>query len=376
MNTFEARGSFATAKIFVDSIEESALSQIYALLNHPAFEDSKVRIMPDCHAGVGCVIGFTADMHGIVVPNLVGVDISCGMYTVPVGNVTIGLNFEKLDEYIRSHVPHGYNVNERVDVSVENDAKFIANVETVANDIGDSNGLERFLMSVGSLGGGNHFIEIAVDSHGEMFLIIHSGSRNFGYRVARYHQMKAVEHCARNHIDIPKSLAYLSDDDADLYIEHMHVAELFADMSRKLMADRILEFVGVDAEGFTTTHNYLDVDTGIIRKGAINAEMGRQVLIPLNMRDGSILAVGRGNEDWNCSAPHGAGRIYSRSAAKATLSMDDFTKSMRSVYSTSVREDTLDESPMAYKPAELIVDSIGDTVDIIDMLRPLYNFKA
>ena len=395
-------GKYSNAIIYTDNIEKEALGQVIELINTPAFVDANVRIMPDTHAGKGCVIGFTALMKDKVVPNLIGVDIGCGMLTVKLDKSE--LNLSDIDDYIRHNIPHGFKNNNKVVAnvsSIEDDVKKIG--KKLGRDFGE------FLKGVGSLGGGNHFIEINVDSENNKYLVIHSGSRNFGKCVAEYHQRVAEKYCAdkvkdfhkekiesfkqegkfeelQNYIEetkqynekyrTPKHLCFLEGALKDEYIYDLKVAQKYASISRHNMANRIVKSLGLnEVERFETIHNYID-ENGIIRKGAISAEAEELVLIPLNMRDGSILAMGKGNKDWNYSAPHGAGRLMSRSKAKDILKLEDFEKEMANVYSTSVKQSTLDEAPMAYKPAEEIIMLVQDTVEILDIIKPIYNFKS
>ena len=407
-------------KIFTDNIEQEAIDQINTLLEQPAFADCKVRIMPDVHAGAGCVIGFTADLGDKVIPNIVGVDIGCGMFTVELGRIDTGINgktdssivnyvtdidYEKLDNVIRTCIPSGRNVHEEVkDVFLE--LKKLRCYSKLKN----VDWLER---SMGTLGGGNHFIEIDEGFEGRKYLVIHTGSRNLGKQVADYYQNLAIESMIgkdklaseqdkliaeykeqgrsseiqdaikelrntwRNRAnDIPKELCYLTGKYRDDYIYDMKICQRFAKQNRLMIALKIMLRMGWCAiDLFETVHNYID-DSNMIRKGAISAKLGEKVLIPINMRDGCIIGVGKGNEDWNYSAPHGAGRIMSRNKARETISMDAFKESMNGIYTTSVCESTIDESPMAYKPMDEIINNIKDTVDILDVLKPVYNFKT
>lgn len=393
-------------KIFTDNIEQEAIDQINTLMEQPAFSNCKVRIMPDVHAGAGCVIGFTADLGDKVIPNIVGVDIGCGMLTVELG--CIDIDYEKLDRVIRENVPSGFNVHEgrKIRYNRLQDLKCY-------RELKDTRRLER---SIGTLGGGNHFIEIDEGSDGKKYLVIHTGSRNLGKQVADYYQRLAVElmqgkdellakqefliseykACGRKNeiqqaiaelrrnfkakrIDIPKDLCYLTGKYRDDYLHDMHICQGFAIVNRWLIAHTICFEMGFGLSdllySFETVHNYID-DSNMIRKGAISAKLGEKVLIPINMRDGCIIGVGKGNEDWNYSAPHGAGRIMSRNKARETLSMDAFKESMNGIYTTSVCESTIDESPMAYKPMDEIIENIKDTVDISEIIKPVYNFKA
>lgn len=407
-------------KIFTDNIEQEAIDQINILLEQPAFADCKVRIMPDVHAGAGCVIGFTADLGDKVIPNIVGVDIGCGMFTVELGRIDTGINdktdssivnyvtdidYEKLDNVIRTCIPSGRNVHEEINYIFPE----LKNLRCY-NKLKNIDWLER---SMGTLGGGNHFIEIDEGFEGRKYLVIHTGSRNLGKQVADYYQNLAVElMIGRDKLayerdrliaeykdqgrsseiqdaikelrntwrkktnDIPKELCYLTGKYRDDYIYDMKICQRFAKQNRLMIALKIMLSMGwYSIDLFETVHNYID-ESNMIRKGAISAKKGEKVLIPINMRDGSLLCVGKGNEDWNCSAPHGAGRIMSRSKARESISMESFRESMTGIYTTSVCESTIDESPMAYKSMNEIINNTKDTVDILDVLKPVYNFKA
>lgn len=387
-------------KIFTDNIDGKALDQIYTLCKHPAFADSKVRIMPDVHAGAGCVIGFTADLGERVVPNLVGVDIGCGMLTVCLGKVDI--DFEKLDRIIREFIPSGRNVQDRPFIKLDRNIRCYDALQ-------NKSWLE---CSIGTLGGGNHFIEVDADEEDNKYLVIHTGSRNLGKQVCEYYQNLAVSNLiGHNRLEkaiadliaeyktagrqteiataidrlkkseyaakIPKELCYLQGEDRADYLHDMDICQAFAHVNRMTIAAIIETQAGLKPlDAFETVHNYIDYVGNIVRKGAISAQKGERVLIPMNMRDGCIIGIGKGNEDWNCSAPHGAGRIMSRSEAKEKLTLDDFVSSMEGIYTTSVGASTIDESPMAYKPMDEIVRCIEPTVQIERIITPLYNFKA
>ena len=394
-------------KIFAKTIEETAREQIEQFASLEAFKNSKIRIMPDVHSGAGCVIGFTADLGDKVIPNVVGVDIGCGMFAINMGKVDIDL--QAVDNFIRNSIPSGMNVNNAPLVTLEESG--IENLKCY-----DSlRNVERLVNSVGSLGGGNHFIEIDVDeSTGEKWLIVHSGSRNLGKQVAEIYQDIAIKKCNQwllikkeemeqliseykaqgrereiasaiaalkaQKPKIPNELCYLEGEDRENYLHDMRICQWFAEFNRFCIADNILCFLLSNNDihpvgSFTTMHNYID-DNNIVRKGAISAQKGEKLLIPINMRDGCILGVGKGNEDWNCSAPHGAGRLMSRSKAKETLTMEEYQNTMNGIYSTSICNETLDEAPQAYKPLEEITSLIEPTVDIISILKPIYNFKA
>lgn len=403
----ELKGNYGSAKIFAKTLEEGAKDQIVELLNQDFIKGSNVRIMPDVHKGMGCVIGFTADMGDKVIPNIVGVDIGCGMLTIELGDIDI--DFPTLDNIIRNKIPSGKNVHEG------RKYKFDKLKELhVFRELKDTKRIER---SIGSLGGGNHFIEVGVDSKDNKYLVIHSGSRNLGTQVARLYQNLAIDICSgkedyfnkrdeliktykekgkkkqiksalqelKKHYEglkpnYPKNLCYLTGKYRDEYLHDMKICQEYASFNREMMADIILSNL-LDRSlkefpYFQTVHNYINFKDNIIRKGAISAYEGEKVLIPINMRDGSIIAMGKGNKDWNYSAPHGSGRLLSRTDAKEKLDLEDFKDSMKGIYSTSVHQGTLDESPSAYKPIEDIIGSIGETVDIIDIIKPIFNFKA
>lgn len=391
-------------KVFAETVEQEALDQVNLLLSQPPFKDCKVRIMPDTHAGAGCVIGFTADLGNKVIPNIVGVDIGCGMFVAKLGKIAI--DFEKLDNTIREFIPSGKNVHEgRV-------ARF-PELQTAHcyRELKDTKRLER---SVGTLGGGNHFIEVNIDDDGNYYLVIHTGSRNFGKQVAEYYQnlaydllrgkdklleeqaalikeykcsgrsseiQQAIVNLKKSFVasetNVPKELSYLDGEYREQYLHDMEICQKFAYKNRETIYSIIAEKMGWNAEDtFQTIHNYIELETNMIRKGAISAKMGEVVLIPINMRDGSIIAVGKGNEDWNYSAPHGAGRLMSRTKARETLSLNDYKDSMSGIFSTSVREETIDEAPMVYKSMDEIIRCIEPTVNILKIIRPVYNFKA
>lgn len=392
-------------KVFTENIEPEALNQVYTLIKQPAFADCKVRIMPDVHAGKGCVIGFTADLGDKVIPNIVGVDIGCGMLTAEIGKIDI--DFEKLDRVIRENIPSGRTVRE-----IEADFPEIEQLR--CKDL--LKNMSWLKCSLGTLGGGNHFIEVDEDSDGVKYLIIHTGSRNLGKQVAEIYQQIAIESMQGvpklkeegerlieeykrtgrqkeiqkalaelkrkwkpDKLNIPKELCYLTGKNRDDYLHDMKICQQFAVANRQMILRVIFQKMGwqvKDDEIFQTIHNYIDHDTNIVRKGAISARDGEKLLIPINMRDGCIIGVGKGNDDWNQSAPHGAGRIMSRSKAKETVSLEEFQQSMEGIYTTSVNASTLDESPMVYKPMDEIVANIEDTVEILKIIKPIYNFKA
>lgn len=390
-------------KIFTENIDPKALNQIYTLVKQPAFSDCKIRIMPDVHAGTGCVIGFTADLGDKVIPNIVGVDIGCGMLTVELGNIEI--DFTALDSTIRKYIPSGRNVHE------ERFVHFDLQHLRCFRELKDTKRLER---SIGTLGGGNHFIEIDTDSEGYKYLVIHTGSRNLGKQVAEHYQNLAVEimqgkdelyekqeqliaeYKAQgrrkeiqsaikelhrkfdpNPLGIPKELCYLTGKYREDYLHDMEICQRFAVLNRNTISSVLIDKMNWRSFGaFETVHNYIEFGTNMVRKGAISAKTGEKLLIPINMRDGCIIGVGKGNEDWNCSAPHGAGRIMSRSEAKELVSLDEFEKAMQGIFTTSVNQSTIDESPMVYKSMSEIVKNITDTIEILKIIKPIYNYKS
>lgn len=376
-----ARKAKADLKIFTDNIDNKALEQVNELMSQPAFANAKVRIMPDVHAGIGCVIGFTGDLGKKVIPNIVGVDIGCGMECVELGKVD--LDFERLDKIIRKHIAFGKNVcrEEKVWFCLE-DLKAFSKLKNK----------QRLRRSIGSLGGGNHFIEIDADDEGRKYLVVHTGSRNLGKQICDIYQQEAIEHCSlgqeakkkksQGKTKLPKALCYLEDRGREEYLHDMKLCQHFASLNRQEIAREILSryFERAidlsDYERFETVHNYISFEDNIVRKGAISAKKGERLLIPMNMRDGCLLCVGKGNADWTHSAPHGAGRIMSRTKAMKELSVKEFAESMKGVYTTTVSKATLDEAPAVYKPAQEIIERIGDTVEIVKIIKPIYNFKA
>ena len=403
----EVKGKYNTAKVFTDNIEIEAIEQLKELCNQPFVAGCKVRIMPDTHKGASCVIGFTADLGDKVIPNIVGVDIGCGMLTVNLEKIEIDL--EKLDDIIHKFIPSGMNVHEGRVIRFSE----LQNLKCYRS-LKNTKRIER---SIGTLGGGNHFVEINEGADGIKYLVIHSGSRNLGTQVASIYQNLAIDLCSgkgdyfvkrekiiseykadgrRKEIQkalkalealyndsmpsYPKELCFLSGDYRNDYLNDMNICQEYAVLNRNTMADIILKkLLGKgfnEFESFSTTHNYINFKDNIIRKGSISAYEGEKVLIPLNMRDGSIIAIGKGNPDWNYSAPHGAGRIMSRTKAKEKVNLEEFKASMEGIFTTSVTEATIDEAPMVYKPKEEILQNISETVDIIEIIKPIYNFKA
>lgn len=379
-------------KIYATSLETVALEQIQELGEFEPYQNSKIRIMPDCHAGAGCTIGTTMEIKDVITPNLVGVDIGCGMLTIKLKETNIDL--QKLDEIINTFVPNGFNIH------TEAQADFDFN-KIIAKNLN----INRAKLSIGTLGGGNHFIEIGKNTKNDLFLVIHSGSRNIGGQVAKYYQDLAIANLTINtkerealiellkkegrqneiaiELDrlekpiINRDLAYLTGVDFNNYMQDMKLMQEFSVLNRRTIANIILNNTGLtEIDSFETIHNYIDFNRMILRKGAVSAEKGEILLIPINMRDGSIIACGKGNEDWNYSAPHGAGRLMGRNEAHKKLDFAEFKEQMKDIYSTSVLTETLDEAPNAYKSMSEILEAITDTVEIIDIIKPIYNFKA
>lgn len=393
----ELKGKFNTAKVFTDNIDTESISQIINICNQEYLKDNKIRFMPDCHAGKGAVIGTAMTIeNGKVSPSVVGVDISCGMETVLIKEKDI--NFEKLDNIIRTFIPSGMNIRKEPH-------KFSKKIDLNKLKCAKHVNLNRAELSIGSLGSGNHFLELNEDNERNIYLVVHSGSRYLGKQVAEFYQEVAYKNLIDNTsekeliinklkkegreqeistelkkinpIKIDKNLAYLFGKDFDDYIHDMEIVEKFADLNRKAIINDIvekMEFTIIDS--FTTVHNYIDTKNMILRKGSVSAQKGERILIPINMADGSLICIGKGNEDWNFSAPHGAGRIMSRSKAKSLVSLDDYKEIMKNVWTTSVCESTIDESPFAYKPMNEIIKNIKDTAEIIKIIKPIYNFKA
>ena len=396
----ELNGKFNTAKIFTDVVDQSAISQVIELLNQEFVAGSRIRMMPDIHAGAGCTIGTTMTITDKIVPNLVGVDIGCGMETVRVREDH--MEMQRLDKAIRELIPAGFEIRKSAH-------RYADSVDLDSLRCAKHVDLDRARRSVGSLGGGNHFIEVDQDDQGQLYIVVHSGSRHLGLEVAKYYQeagykalnktdeasiqkfidemkdagrqreiQKELKHLkAATNTSVPKALAYVEGSLFDDYIYDMKIVQKFAELNRQAMMDEILKAMKLHPEEqFTTIHNYIDTSAMILRKGAVSAAAGEKLLIPINMRDGSLVCVGRGNEDWNCSAPHGAGRLMSRAQAKESFTVSEFKKQMEGIYTTSVGKDTLDECPMAYKGMQDILDNIGPTADVVSIIKPVYNFKA
>ena len=393
----ELKGAYNSAKVFTDNIDETTISQIIELCNEEFTTGSNIRIMPDTHVGKGSVIGTTMTIESKIVPNLVGVDVGCGMSVAKLNIQSHKIDFKELDTVIRTHVPSGFNIRKKAHpFAKEIDwSKVITKID-----------FDRAKKSIGTLGGGNHFIEVNKGSNGEIYLVIHSGSRNLGKQVAENYQKRAFDDLTRTSqrmrddliadlmrngrqadiqtevkkLKIPtinKHLAYLEGQGFDDYLNDMMIAQKFASLNRKAMINEITTQMNWEIlESWESVHNFIDTEHMILRKGATSAQKDELLLIPINMRDGSIIAVGRGNPDWNYSAPHGAGRIMSRTQAKNTVKFEDFQGAMKNVWTTSVHKSTIDESPFVYKPMDEILANITDTVDIVDIIKPLYNFKA
>ena len=368
----EIKGKYTSAKIFSIHEDEGVNEQVIQVCNHPIFEGCNIRIMPDCHKGKGCTIGFTSEMpkNGEIIPNIIGVDQSCGMLTIKIKECKTLRDYIKLDKVIRQFVPAGTNGRKTISDLVGEDLK--TEIKEICNKFLKEDERED-LLKIGSLGGGNHFISLEKGIDGT-YLIIHSGSRNFGKKLAVYFQDIAIKKNCYEEGEL-KNLSFITGNDAADYLYCADVCRKYANLSRKIMAHEILENMGWKAEfEFETIHNYIG-DDGIIRKGAISCKKDEKVLIPLNMADGSLIAVGKGNADWNNSAPHGAGRLLSRTQAKETLTMSEYKKRMKGVHSCCISTGTLDESPMAYKSGEEIKEAIQPAAEIIDHLKPVYNYK-
>ena len=360
----QIRGKYNCAVVYTDNIEEDAIKQIETLCNQEFIKGSKIRIMPDVHCGIGCTIGTTMTIEDKVVPNLVGVDIGCGMEVIKLESRRIEL--QKLDKLIYETIPSGFKIRDK-------EHKLSDEIDLDELKCKKEVNLARARKSIGTLGGGNHFIEANKDDEGNLYIVIHSGSRHLGHEVASLYQREAFKavNCAN------KELAYVSNELFNDYIHDMRIVQAFAELNRKAMMHEIIKGMKLSVEEeFTTIHNYIDIENMILRKGAVSAQRGEKILIPINMRDGSLICIGKGNEEWNFSAPHGAGRIMSRSAAKNSFTLNQYKKTMEGIFTTSVKKETLDECPLAYKPMEEIINNIGDTVEIVERITPIYNFKA
>lgn len=413
----EVKGKYGSANIRCDIVDQETISQVISILNSEISENGNVQIMPDCHKGSGCVIGTTLRINNKVCPNIVGVDIGCGMLTINLGKVEI--DFKKFDEIVHT-IPSGFEIFNDINNTDYKISEAIVNKLHCINNLDNK---ERLIKSLGSLGGGNHFIELDKDECGNIYLVIHSGSRSLGLQVCNYYQKLAInrlndhnkeideiinnlknegkEACIEfelkkykaNIVKVIDEMAYLEGNDLLSYLDDMKLCQEFASRNRILMANTILtKYFGYSyklsfqnnkiiasrpiVEVFETVHNYINFKDNILRKGAVSAHKGEKLIIPMNMRDGSLICIGLGNENWNYSAPHGAGRLMSRSEAKEKISLDDFKSSMDGIYSTTINSSTIDESAFAYKPMESIIENISDTVNIISVIKPIYNFKA
>ncbi len=396
----EIKGRYNEAKIFTDVVDSASIAQVQELCNQEFTTGSRIRLMPDIHAGAGCTIGTTMTIKDKAVPNLVGVDIGCGMETVRIRESHIEL--QKLDKLIHQKIPSGFSIREKAH-------KYLNDIDLLELYCAKYIDIPRAEKSIGTLGGGNHFIEVDQDEEGNIYVVVHSGSRHLGVEVAKYYQEEGYK--VLNHTDdaslellvakmkaegrekeiqkeikrvknlkqtnIPRPLAYVSGELFEQYIHDMKIVQQFAMLNRQAMMDDIVKGMKLHVEEqFTTIHNYIDTEQMILRKGAVSAKAGEQLLIPINMRDGSLICIGKGNEDWNYSAPHGAGRLMSRGEAKQSFTVSEFKKQMSEVYTTSVSKATLDECPMAYKDMQDILDNIGPTAEVVKIIRPIYNFKA
>lgn len=401
---FTIKGKYSEIKIFASIIEDEALNQLYQMANHPVTEGCNVAVMPDVHAGKGICIGYTQEIKGRVQPNAVSVDIGCGMLVLKVSKDFI-MDLPKLDKVIHQKIPSGMN---------HRDSKHPFADKTHLQDLICPVNRDRLLLSVGSVGSGNHFIEVDTDENGDYYIVIHSGSRHLGIEVAKYHQNKAIEYWMAGGVEfnigrskliqdlkssgrqaeiaealkkydekkvkMPAELAYLEGPLMEDYLHDMKIAQEYAMLNREAMLDVIISEMGIKKrhilDKFCTIHNYIDLDNMILRKGAISLQKDELAIIPINMADGSLIVKGRGNSDMNCSGPHGAGRLMSRSKAKETLKMEDYKASMEGIYTTCVGTATIDEAPQAYKPIESILENIKDNADVVTRIRPIYNFKS
>ena len=392
----QIQGKYGIAEVFTENINSETYAQILNMMNQCWAKDANVKIMPDCHAGKSATIGTTMKISNKVVPNLVSVDIGCGMLVAKLKDKFI--EFGKLDKVIKEKIPSGKNHGEKkhryAKLFTDQFEKLIADVKY------------EELLSICSLGSGNHFIEVDKDDEGKFYVVIHSGSRHLGVAVCEYWQNIAIKDCAKftdergaivaqyknqgktdseikqllkdyDHFSVPKELSYLTGEHLEGYLHDMEIVQGFASQNRAAMLDVIVKEMGFKVtEQFETIHNYIDLKNMILRKGSISAQEGERVIIPMNMRDGSLICVGKGNPDWNYSAPHGAGRLMTRADAKNSISMKDYKEAMKGIYTTSVSSATVDESPMAYKPMEEIISLIEPTVTIEKIIKPVYNFKA
>lgn len=394
------KGKYNEAKIFTDIVDQASIAQVQELCNQEFATGSRIRLMPDIHAGAGCTIGTTMTIQDKIVPNLVGVDIGCGMETIRIRESHLEL--QKLDKLIYQKIPSGFSIRDKAH-------KYLEQIDLSQLYCLQHIDLPRAEKSIGTLGGGNHFIEVDRDEEGNLYIVVHSGSRHLGVEVAKYYQeegykvLNRTDDASMEHLvtqmkaegrqkeipkeikrlknlkqtNIPKALAYVSGTLFEQYIHDMKIVQHFAMLNRQAMMDEIIKGMKLHVEEqFTTIHNYIDTEHMILRKGAVSAQLGEQILIPINMRDGSLICVGKGNEDWNYSAPHGAGRLMSRAEAKQSFTVSEFKKQMAGIYTTSVSKATLDECPMAYKGMQDILDCIEPTAEVTKIIRPIYNFKA
>lgn len=405
---FEITGKYGTAKVYATTVEDECVSQIYGFMNSPVVENCNIAIMPDTHAGKGSCIGFTQKINKNnprVNPNMVGVDIGCGMLVLKISAEAGRQLFnkpglEKFDKIMHTKVPSGMDHRKTLH-------RFAKDFSRIHELIADAD-YDKELFAMGSLGGGNHFVEIDKDENGDYYIVIHSGSRHLGIAVAKYWENKAVEYHKNNSkikndlinklkkegrekdiqaeiskiptVIVSRELSYLEGIDVDGYIHDMDICQEFARLNREAMLDVLIEEMGIKKrhilDKFCTIHNYIDIKNGILRKGAISLQNDELAIIPINMQYGSLIVKGKGNPDWNFSGPHGAGRLMSRSKAKETLKMEDFKESMKDIFTTSVCVSTIDEAPMAYKPAEEILENIKDNAEVLTVIKPVYNFKA
>lgn len=396
----EIKGKYNEAKIFTDVVDSASIAQVQELCNQEFTSGSRIRLMPDIHAGAGCTIGTTMTIQDKIVPNLVGVDIGCGMETIRIRESHLEL--QKLDKLIYQKIPSGFSIREKAH-------KYINQIDLSELYCAKYIDITRAEKSIGTLGGGNHFIEVDQDDEGNLYVVVHSGSRHLGLEVAKYYQEEGYK--VLNHTDdvsmkqrivqlkaedrdkeiqkeikrlknlkqtnIPRQLAYVTGNLFDQYIHDMKIVQHFAMLNRQAIMDEIIRGMKLHVEEqFTTIHNYIDTEQMILRKGAVSAKVGEQILIPINMRDGSLICIGKGNEDWNYSAPHGAGRLMSRGEAKRSFTVSEFKKQMSDVYTTSVSKATLDGCPMVYKEMQDILNNIDPTAEVVKIIRPVYNFKA
>ena len=405
---FEITGKYGTAKVYATTVEDECVSQIYGFMNSPVVENCNIAIMPDTHAGKGSCIGFTQKINKDnprVNPNMVGVDIGCGMLVLKISAEAGRQLFnkpglEKFDKIMHTKVPSGMDHRKTLH-------RFAKDFSRIHELIADAD-YDKELFAMGSLGGGNHFVEIDKDENGDYYIVIHSGSRHLGIAVAKYWENKAVEYHKNNSkikndlinklkkegrekdiqaeiskiptVIVSRELSYLEGIDVDGYIHDMDICQEFARLNREAMLDVLIEEMGIKKrhilDKFCTIHNYIDIKNSILRKGSISLQKDELAIIPINMQYGSLIVKGKGNPDWNFSGPHGAGRLMSRSKAKETLKMEDFKESMKDIFTTSVCVSTIDEAPMAYKPAEEILENIKDNAEVLTVIKPIYNFKA